>query len=72
MLRLTVGEYENLRSQIATHSQVPVVNLALLRGNSGIELTIRDKGQGFDPDTVRRGLGFSFTSLLSIFFKLDK
>ncbi len=57
-------------NNIATHSQATVVNLALLKGNSGIELTIRDKGQGFDLDTVRRGLGLSFHPSFPFFSNL--
>jgi signal transduction histidine kinase len=40
------------------HSKATVINLSLQRG-SGIELVIRDNGQGFDLDTTKRGMGLS-------------
>ncbi len=46
-------------NNIAKHSRATLVNLALQRVNGGIELTIRDNGQGFDVDTTKRGLGLS-------------
>jgi len=46
-------------NNVAKHSQATVVNLDLRKANNGIELTIRDNGQGFDLDTTTRGLGLS-------------
>jgi len=46
-------------NNIAKHSKPSLVNLRLQKTNSGIELTIQDNGQGFDPETTRRGLGLS-------------
>ncbi len=46
-------------NNIAKHSQATVVNFGLRKGNTGIELTIQDNGQGFELDTTRRGLGLS-------------
>lgn len=46
-------------NNIAKHSKATVIDLGLRNSYGGIELTIRDNGQGFDLDTVRRGLGLS-------------
>ncbi len=46
-------------NNIAKHSQATIVNLHLRKETGGIELTIRDNGQGFDLDTTKRGLGLS-------------
>ncbi len=46
-------------NNIAKHSKASRVSLYLQKRMSGIELTIQDNGQGFDLDTVRRGLGLS-------------
>jgi PAS domain S-box-containing protein len=46
-------------NNIAKHSKATLVNLRLQKANTGIELMIQDNGQGFDPDTVRKGLGLS-------------
>ncbi len=46
-------------NNVAKHSKASMVNLCLREGNSRIELTIQDNGQGFDLETVRRGLGLS-------------
>ncbi len=46
-------------NNIVKHSGASLVSLCLQKGNRGIELTIRDNGQGFDLNTVRRGLGLS-------------
>jgi PAS domain S-box-containing protein len=46
-------------NNIAKHSQATVVSLSLKERDGRIELIIQDNGQGFDPDTVRRGLGLS-------------
>ncbi len=46
-------------NNIAKHSKASLVSLSLQEGNNGIELTIQDNGQGFDLDTVRRGLGLT-------------
>ncbi len=46
-------------NNVAKHSKASRVYLCLQKRNSRIELTIHDNGQGFDSDTVRRGLGLS-------------
>jgi signal transduction histidine kinase len=46
-------------NNVAKHSKATVVNLTLQKGNGGIELAIRDNGQGFDLPTAKRGLGLS-------------
>ena len=46
-------------NNIAKHSKASHVDLYLRKRNSGIELTIQDNGQGFDLDTMTRGLGLS-------------
>ncbi len=46
-------------NNIAKHSKASLVNLYLQKENGKIELTIQDNGQGFDLETVRRGLGLS-------------
>jgi signal transduction histidine kinase len=46
-------------NNIAKHGKATVVTLTLQKENGGIELAIRDNGQGFDPNTVVKGLGLS-------------
>jgi PAS domain S-box-containing protein len=46
-------------NNVAKHSQASLVSLNLQERDGRIELTIRDNGQGFDLDTVKRGLGLS-------------
>ena len=46
-------------NNIAKHSKATHVNLSLRREDNKILLTIRDNGQGFDLETVKRGLGLS-------------
>ena len=46
-------------SNIAKYSQASLVNLLLLREDNKILLTIKDNGQGFDLNTVKKGLGLS-------------
>jgi signal transduction histidine kinase len=46
-------------NNVAKHSQASLVSLNLQERDGRIELTIQDNGQGFDLDTVRRGLGLS-------------
>ncbi len=46
-------------NNVAKHSRASLVNLSLRKEDDQILLTIEDNGQGFDPETVRRGLGLS-------------
>ncbi len=46
-------------NNIAKHSRAGLVTLDLQVRDAKIQLTIRDNGQGFDPETFRRGLGLS-------------
>ncbi|MGE5838515.1 MAG: ATP-binding protein [Deltaproteobacteria bacterium] len=46
-------------NNIAKYSKASVVNLSLRKDESRIQLTIQDDGQGFNMETVRKGLGFS-------------
>ncbi|MDY0039982.1 MAG: PAS domain-containing protein [Desulforhabdus sp.] len=46
-------------NNIAKHSKASLVSLYLQKRNAEIELIIEDNGQGFDLETVRRGLGLS-------------
>jgi PAS domain S-box-containing protein len=46
-------------NNIAKHSQASLVNLALRKEDNKILLTIKDNGQGFAPDTTRKGIGLS-------------
>ena len=46
-------------NNVAKHSKASLVSLCLQNRNSRIELTIQDNGQGFDPDTTKKGLGLS-------------
>jgi len=46
-------------NNIAKYSKASIVNLSLGKEDDKILLTIKDDGQGFNPDTVRRGLGLT-------------
>ena len=46
-------------NNIARHSKATHVNLSLRSEDNKMLLTIRDNGQGFDLETVKRGLGLS-------------
>jgi signal transduction histidine kinase len=46
-------------NNIAKYSSASVVNLCLGREDENIRLTIQDNGQGFDPNTAKRGMGLS-------------
>ncbi len=46
-------------NNIAKYSKASLVNLSLRKENSEILLTIQDNGQGFDLNSVRKGLGLS-------------
>jgi PAS domain S-box-containing protein len=46
-------------NNIAKHSRASLVNLALQKEGEKIVLTIQDNGQGFDPGTVKKGMGLS-------------
>jgi PAS domain S-box-containing protein len=46
-------------NNIAKHSQASLVGLYLRKEHDKILLTIQDNGQGFDSETVRKGLGLS-------------
>jgi signal transduction histidine kinase len=46
-------------NNIARHSQASLVNLSFRKEDNKIWLTIQDNGQGFDLETVRKGLGLS-------------
>jgi len=46
-------------NNIAKYSNASIVNLSLGKEDDKILLTIKDDGQGFNPDTVRRGLGLT-------------
>jgi signal transduction histidine kinase len=41
------------------HSQASFVNLSLQKKDGKLQLKIHDHGQGFDPETVKKGLGLS-------------
>jgi len=43
----------------AKYSKASLVNLSLRKEHDKIQLTIQDNGQGFDLNTVRKGLGLS-------------
>jgi len=55
--------FQEALNNIAKHSKAKFVELSLLKSNQGIELSIRDNGQGFDieaealAEDSRRGLG---------------
>lgn len=46
-------------NNIAKHSRASRVNLSLQKEEESIVLTTRDNGQGFDPETVKKGMGLS-------------
>jgi len=46
-------------SNISKHSQASLIKLSLKKEDGRMLLTIEDNGQGFDPETVRKGLGLS-------------
>ena len=46
-------------NNIAKHGQSSLVNLSLRKEDGKIQLMIQDNGQGFDLETVRKGLGLS-------------
>jgi PAS domain S-box-containing protein len=46
-------------NNIAKHSQASLINLSLRKEDAKLLLTISDNGQGFDLETVERGLGLS-------------
>jgi len=46
-------------NNISKHSQASLVRLSLKKEDGRMLLTIHDNGQGFDPATVRKGLGLS-------------
>ena len=46
-------------NNIAKYSKACLVNLSLRKEDKKILLTIQDDGQGFDLDTVRKGMGLS-------------
>jgi len=46
-------------NNISKHSQASLVRLSLKKEDGRMLLTIHDNGQGFDPETVRKGLGLS-------------
>ena len=46
-------------NNIAKHSKTGLVNLSPQMEDGKLQLTIQDNGQGFDLETVRKGLGLS-------------
>jgi PAS domain S-box-containing protein len=46
-------------NNIAKHSRASLVNLSLKKGDARIGLSIQDNGQGFDLETVKKGMGLS-------------
>ncbi|MFB3886064.1 MAG: PAS domain S-box protein [Thermodesulfobacteriota bacterium] len=46
-------------NNIAKYSKARLVNFSLQERDGRIELTIQDNGKGFNPDTVKRGMGLS-------------
>jgi signal transduction histidine kinase len=46
-------------NNIAKYSKASLVNLSLRKEDNKVLLTIQDNGHGFDPNTVRKGLGLS-------------
>jgi PAS domain S-box-containing protein len=43
----------------AKYSKASLVSVSLRKEHDKIQLTIQDNGQGFDPNTVRKGMGLS-------------
>jgi signal transduction histidine kinase len=48
---------------IVKHASAELVEIALVGGKTGLELSIRDDGIGFDPATRRRGSGLGLISM---------
>ena len=46
-------------NNIAKYSKASLVNLSLRKEDAKIQLTIQDNGQGFDLETVKKGMGLS-------------
>jgi signal transduction histidine kinase len=46
-------------NNIAKYSKASLVNLSLKKRDAQIGLTIQDNGQGFDLETVKKGMGLS-------------
>ena len=46
-------------NNISGHSHATLIKLSIQKEDGRILLSIQDNGQGFDPETVRRGLGLS-------------
>ena len=46
-------------NNVAKHSRASLVNLSLQKEGERILLTIRDNGQGFDPEAMIKGMGLS-------------
>ncbi len=46
-------------NNIAKYSKASLVNLSLKKRDAQIGLTIQDNGQGFDLETVQKGMGLS-------------
>jgi PAS domain S-box-containing protein len=46
-------------NNVAKYSKASLVNISLQKSDDKIELIVQDNGQGFDLDTVRKGLGLS-------------
>jgi PAS domain S-box-containing protein len=46
-------------NNVSKHSQASLIKLSLQKEDGKILLTIQDNGQGFDPETARKGMGLS-------------
>jgi PAS domain S-box-containing protein len=46
-------------NNISKHSKASLIKLSLQKEDGKILLTIQDNGQGFDPETARKGMGLS-------------
>ena len=46
-------------NNIAKHSKASLVSLCLQQQNGRMELSVQDHGQGFDLETVKKGMGLS-------------
>ena len=51
--------YQEALNNVAKHSRASHVNLSLQKEGERIMLTIQDNGQGFDLETVEKGMGLS-------------
>ncbi|MBI5605040.1 MAG: PAS domain S-box protein [Deltaproteobacteria bacterium] len=51
--------FQEAMNNIAKYSRASGVNLSLGKENHKIQMTIRDNGQGFDRETIRKGMGLS-------------